>query len=219
MKKLYQYFKKQNSHTYNRGFILPFTMLIAVLVRLVTSSIMTVLSKQLYFGRVYKQSQAAYYAADDAIACAIAIDDTYQGSDGLGVFPSSTTTDVTTYINGVFTYISAQRLDAGLSPSTITREDVKCGQSAIFNPNADIVAIATSTNFYQRTSETTGIEYGITSTFTMRMPLGNGEFRCAKVTINKTPSFRQIISQGYARCGESAGSVERAVVNTTITEE
>ena len=206
-------------HDQRKGFILPFTMLIAVLVLLVTSSVMTLVSKQLYFNRIYKQSQTAYYAADDAIACAIAIDDTYQGSDGLGVFPSSTTTNVTTYIDGVFSYISAQRLDAGLSPSTITRKDIKCGQSSIFNEDSNPIAIATSTNFYERNLGGAGIEYGVTSIYTMRMPLGNGEFRCAKVTINKTPSFRQIIAQGYAKCNESAGSVERAVVNTTVTEE
>ena len=61
------------------------------------------------------------------------------------------------------------------------------------------------------------IELGRTSTTTMRMDLGGGAFRCAKLTINKTASFRQIIAQGYAKCDDPNGSVERAVVNTTIT--
>jgi hypothetical protein len=58
----------------------------------------------------------------------------------------------------------------------------------------------------------------------MRMDLGLAPgtttghlYRCAKVTVNKTPSFRQIISQGYAQCDNPNGTVERAVVNTTAS--
>jgi hypothetical protein len=202
-------------NNYRKGFILPFTMLISTLVLLVVGSVLTLLSKQLYFSKIYKQSQAAYYAADDAIACAIEIDDGYQGSDGLGIFPSSTTTDAYVYINDTLAYVNARRL-ANVPPLPIvTLNDIKCAQSAIFNPT--VSSFATATEFYQR-STVSGSEGGVVSVYNMRMPLGGGAFRCAKVTINKTPSFRQIVAQGYAKCDDPNGSVERAVVNTTVSE-
>jgi hypothetical protein len=191
-------------------------MLISVLVLLVASSALTLLSKQQYFSRLYRQSQAAYYAADDALNCAIKIDDAYIGSDGLGIFPGSTTTSALDYINSVFAYVNAERLLDGL-PIIADINDIKCSQSSIFNTLTPIL-FSTSTNFYQYLSVSNGLEEGVSSTFNMRMPIGGGEFRCAKVTVNKTYSFRQIIAQGYARCDDPYGSVERALVNTTVTE-
>jgi len=49
------------------------------------------------------------------------------------------------------------------------------------------------------------------------MNLGDNTERCAKVTVNKTPNYRQIISQGYASCPGTRGStpIERAVVSET----
>jgi hypothetical protein len=50
----------------------------------------------------------------------------------------------------------------------------------------------------------------------MRMDLGDGTARCANVTVNKTATYRQIISRGYNTC--DAGSsrfIERAVINVT----
>ena len=41
-------------------------------------------------------------------------------------------------------------------------------------------------------------------------------YRCAKVTINKTQSFRQVIAQGYSSCNGTGNTVERAVINTTV---
>jgi hypothetical protein len=208
--------KKEKKCIARNGFILPFTMLISVLVLLVVSSALTLLSKQLYFSKIYKQSQTAYFAADDAITCAIEIDDQYQGSDGLGIFPSSTTTDASLYIADVLTYVNARRLAAIPPLPIIVLNDIQCAQSAIFDPA--VSDFATSTDFFERYSATNGLEKGVTSVYNMRMPLGSGEFRCAKVTVNKTQTFRQVIAQGYAKCDDPNGSVERAVVNTTISE-
>ncbi len=207
---IYKKIRKHLKSNCPKGFILPFTMLISTLVLMVAGSAMTLLSKQLYFSRVYKQSQVAYYAADDALACALQIDDSYVGPDGLGIFPSSTTTSANSYIDGVFTYVKTAR---GLAAAS--KNDIECAQVPIFD--TAVTAFATSTNFYQYTPPVGPVEKGVTSVYSMRMPLGDGTFRCAKVTVNKTATFRQVISQGYAKCDTANGSIERAVVNTTIS--
>lgn len=212
-----------------KGFVLPFTMLISVLVLLVTSTSMTLLSKQFYFSKIYKQSQIAHYAADDALACALMIDDTYLGPDGLGIFPSNTNTDVMTYMNNVIGYVNSIRNSNGLPSIILT--DIRCAQSPIFETGpGSFSEFSTSTSYYRYNyiDSITGLpafELGITSIYNMHMDLGIIDptdpllirhlFRCAKVTINKTASFRQVISQGYAQCDNPNGSVERAVVNTT----
>lgn len=203
---------KTFSRSVNRGFILPFTMLISTLVLLVSGSVLILLSKQLYFSKIYRQSQTAYYAADDAMMCALATDDSLIGADGLGIFPYSTTTDPMQHINDTLEYLNLKRALDGVP--AILLNDVICGQSPIFTGNSNFT-VATET--YKYTFGTL-LEEGITITYNVRMPLADGTYRCAKVTVNKTPSFRQIISQGYAQCDNPNGSVERAVVNTTIAE-
>lgn len=209
---------KRVTHSRPRGFILPFTMLIVTLVLMVSSGAMTLLSKQLYFSRVYKQSQAAYYAADDAMACALVIDDTYVGTDGLGIFPSGTSTDAMSYINDTLAYVNSLRAVEVPAPTplAISLSDIRCGQMPVFVVASS--SFATSSDYYSHYSITNGQEFGVSSSFNMRMPIGDGTFRCAKVTVNKTDSFRQIISQGYAKCDTANGAVERAVVNTSISE-
>ena len=225
------------SHTFRfRGFILPFTMLIAVLVLFITTGALALLSKQQYFSRIYKQTQAAYYAADDAISCAISLDDEYVSSDGLGIFPSSSTTpsdpDLPSipvkYIDSVVTYINGQRSTA------LTKNNITCGQSPIFGPGGtptfDPQFQVTNYHYaYRFTNPQTllpDIEYGVTVQYNMKMDLGldpndqTGKhlYRCAKVTVSKTASFRQVLAQGYSTCNATADTVERAVVNTTVVQ-
>lgn len=207
---------KNKHHSLRRsakGFILPFTMLISTLVLLVAGNVLVLLSKQLYFSKIYRQSQTAYYAADDAMACALAIDDTYIGSDGLGIFPYSTTTDPMEHINDTLTYVNLKRELDGL-PLIPSLSDITCARSPIFDTPSNFT-ISTTTYIFINGSST---EEGVTVSYSMRMPLGDGTFRCAKVTVNKTPSFRQFVSQGYAQCDNPNGTVERAVVNTTIAD-
>lgn len=199
--------------TIKRGFILPFTMLLVAIILLVVGTGSKILSKQLYFSKVYRQSQTAYYAADDAVSCAIAIDDAFIGLDGYGIFPGGTSDDPDEYIEAVITNVNDQRLLDGLS--TITRDDVECAQVPVLDVSESDFTVSLTDYEYNGPS---GLETGKTSTFNMSMPIGDGTFRCAKVTVNKTPSFRQIIAQGYAQCDSALGSVERAVVNTTVTE-
>lgn len=214
-----------------RGFILPFTMLVSVLVLFITTGALALLSKQQYFSKVYKQTQAAYYAADDAISCALSIDDAYVSADGLGIFPSSSTTPSApiAYIDSVIGYVN-EKNGTGLS-----KGDITCGQSPIFAPGGSPTydpkfTVAQQDYVYYFTNPVTGLpdrEYGVTSSYNMRMDLGADPadltgvrhlYRCAKVTVKKTQSFRQIIAQGYSSCDGTGNAIERAVVNTTIIQ-
>jgi hypothetical protein len=222
-------FKKINfSHTgYQKGFILPFTMLISTLILLVSGSALTLLTKQLYFSKMYKLSQTAYYAADDAISCAIAVDDSYTGADGYGIFPYSTTTlDTTTvdrtYINDTLAYVNLKRANEVPPLLAVPLDGIKCAQSAVFDFNPVNKINFTSEPNFQHTFQNGQVEDGRVVSYNMRMNIGTDPasstlqlYRCAKITVKKTPSFRQIIAQGYAQCDNPNGSVERAVVNTT----
>lgn len=221
MKNKYHNFYKASRPV--RGFVLPFTMLIAALILLVTGTSMTLLSKQFYFSRLYKQGQLANYAADDALACALAVDDGFLGADGLGIFPSGTSVSAMTYIQSVIDHINLSRT------TPISINDIECSQSLIFQQTAPI-SFSTSTDYYVYTytdpnnPPATLTELGVTSSYNMKMPLGTTDpvsglpmYRCAKVTVNKTQSFRQIIAQGYSQCDNRTAAVERAVVNTTAS--
>ncbi len=203
-----------------KGFVLPFTMLMSTLVLFITGSAMTLVSKQMYFSKLYRNSQNAYYAADDAITCALAIDDTYTSADGLGIFPSSTTTPAMTSVEAVIDYVNDDRAsqEPPLDPISLAGPNpIKCAQSLIFDQNPATSDFKVSDDNYTYYSPFSGDEEGKTVTYRMRMNMGGGEFRCARVTVNKTPSFRQIIAQGYSSCNDT-GAIERAVINTTISE-
>ena len=217
--------------SFNKGFVLPFTMLVSTLILFITLGTMTLLSKQLRFARQDKKSRIAFLVADNAIACAIDVDARYVSSDGLGIYPySSTTNSVTSlggspvygYITTVLAYTNTKRKIANPLATDITLPDIKCNQSLIFDtsPASDSKFTVLPDDYkYRYINPISGlaeIEYGLTSTFNMRMPAGDGTFRCAKITVNKTESFRQIISQGYSECNNPTGAVERAVVDTTV---
>lgn len=213
--------------THPRGFVLPFTMFITVLILFVTTGSLALLSKQQYFSRIYGQTQTAYYAADDAIACANMIDDTYVANDGLGIFPSVTAT-AAAYPQSVLDYMNAKP-----GATLITLGDITCGQSPIFvsggapvyNPTYTVSSIPYVYNFKNPVTNLPDTETGVTVSYNMHMDLGLDPadgvahlYRCAKVTVNKTASFRQIVAQGYSNCNGSGNAVERAVVNTTIIQ-
>ena len=212
-------FYRHNSKKSPRGFVLPFTMLMSVLILFITAGALTLLTKQLYFSKIYKQSQAAYYAADDAITCITTIDDTYLAADGLGIFPSKIGVDPTTYMASTLSYVNAKRQAVGLATiNSLT--NIQCAQAFVFDPSPTGSAFNVSSidYVYHYINPNTGsaaTENGKTSTTNLRMDLGNGKSRCAKVTVNKTASYRQIIVQGYAECDNPNGSIERAVVNVT----
>jgi hypothetical protein len=229
--------KVRSNNELRRGFILPFTMLITVLVLFITTSALALLSKQQYFSKIYKQTQAAYFAADDAITCALSLDDAYVSDDGLGIFPSSSTTPTNpdTYLDNVIQYVNTQRIALDPLAPVLTRSNITCGQSQIFaaggSPSFDPGYRVSNYNFiYHFINPNTNQpdqEHGVAVSYNMKMDLGldpadvahiKHAYRCAKVTINKTASFRQVIAQGYSSCDGTGNSVERAVVNTTLIQ-
>ncbi len=122
-----------------------------------------------------------------------------------------------------------------VSAPPLTKENITCGQSQIFssggspvyNPNFTVSPDPYNYNFYNPLTLAPDTEQGISVSYNMKMDLGLDPlditnvrhlYRCAKVTVNKTPSFRQIIAQGYSNCNGTGNSVERAVVNTTIIQ-
>lgn len=190
----------------SRGFVMPLTLLVCSILLSVATSISIILVKELYFSKISRESQTAYYAADNGMMCAIMVDDKYVDPDtGIGIFQyrlSPTAEEVLTKIN------AAQGGSLMLTGSN----SIKCATSEIFNPSSP--NNFTVTGGYTSPNGDTGYS----STFTLRMDLdGTGSsYRCAKVTVNKTPSYRQIISQGYTTC--QAGYVmpiERAVIHTS----
>lgn len=218
--------KKNTFKKIKRGFVLPFTLFICSVMILISVGISAVLSKQIYFSKLARESQSAYYAADDAVACILAIDETYTDDNGMGIFPASSTPMTSSVADAEVTRVfdSAINRRALLGPDGLpigkpladSRTDIKCGQSVIFGADFSIKDTSNPADLYQRKDILPVIEYGQTSYTTLRMEVASGVFRCAKVTINKTASWRQIVAQGYSYC-DRANAVERSVVDTTVT--
>lgn len=204
-------FPSQSFKIYIKGFVLPLTLLICSIILSVATIVSTVLLKGLYFSRLSRDSQLAYYAADAGLMCATTIDDAYTDPvTGLGIFESSNITTADSVLASVNTY----RASRGLAALTLYggSTSIKCGASEIFNPSTSDF----STQPYSRVNSAGNTENGRTSIFTMHMDLGDGTERCAKVTVNKTSTYRQIISQGFAKCVANGGiAVERAVISVT----
>lgn len=208
------------------GFVLPFTLLICAIMLLISVSISATLTKQIYFSNLARESQAAYYAADTAVACTLAIDETYADQDGIGIFPYSSTTPVVSNDDkqdmiATLASTTESRSIVGYSPLATSLGTIECAQSSMFD-TASAFTISNkvfSHTFPAHDGVDVAIENGRTSTFNMKMDLGGSLYRCAKVTVNKTKSYRQVIAQGYSKCGtQQKDAVERAVVNTTITQ-
>ncbi len=193
------------------GFVLPFTLFISGIMLLISLGISTILQKQIFFSQVARDSQAAYYAADNAVACVVSIEETYVNATGTGIFPY----DITSMdMDATLSYVNGNRTASGYSSLAATVPEIKCAQSNIFTTDPETDFEISTINF-TRTLPLGGTEEGKTSTFKMKMNVGGGVYRCAKVTVNKTETYRQIIAQGYAICDRPSGSIERAVVNTT----
>jgi hypothetical protein len=61
--------------------VLPLTLIICVIILTISAGISIILAKELYFSRLSRLSQVAYYAADDGMMCATMIDDKYIDPD------------------------------------------------------------------------------------------------------------------------------------------
>ena len=206
-----------------RGFVLPFTVFLVSIMIIVTTNVSSILTNQLYFSKLSRQSQTAYYAADNALACAITIDDTYVAPNGVGIFPWNTYGQLT--LDSTITTISSNpEIAAALAEKNVQRDplpplslnNIECADNKIFRDLPDPEDFRISSTPVIVTLSPGVTEPAVVSTFKMRMPIGDGNFRCAKVTVIKSATYRQIIAQGYALCDRPDGVVERAVVNTTI---
>jgi hypothetical protein len=214
MRKIYK--KIKFLFSIKKAFVLPFTLLICAIMILITVSISTILTKQIYFSILAKDSQLAYYAADDAVACILSIETLYSTSTGIFQSdPNIPDTDTAlTYMTDIVTEVNANRESNSLPSLALSPSLITCAQSQIFS-------VSPPTNFYVgpevyvRQLSGGGTDEGKTSTLYMRMDLGDGTYRCAKVTVNKTESYRQVIAQGYSRCDSGPGVIERAVINVT----
>jgi hypothetical protein len=216
---IYYFFNTTKKRFLNtKGFVLPFTLFICAIMLLISTSVSSILQKQIYFSQIARESQAAYYAADDAVACVLSIEEIYTDSNGSGIFPYNPTDDLST-VQATIDYTNLGRSSQvpPLFPLAATINDIKCSQSTMFNTLA-LGNNFTLTSFSRQVEDPTNppammTENGKTSTFSMKMALDDGTYRCAKVTVEKTPSYRKIIAQGYSRCDRLNGAVERAVID------
>jgi hypothetical protein len=196
-----------------KGFILPLTLLICTIVLIVSSGITTILAKQVFFSRLSRQSQYAYMSADNGSMCAVLIDDKYYDpATGAGIFPWDRGQDPNAYMLSVIDATNADRATKNYPSLDLTM--LTCATSQIFSSDP------LSSNFHlsdwSHANSLGVLETGYSSQFSMKMDLGDGTFRCAEVTVNKTQHYRQIISRGFANCNKSGSIViERAVVNVT----
>ena len=205
-------FSQKLKGLFERGFILPMTLLVCAIVLAVTTGISMLLTKELYFSRISRESQLAYYAADIAMMCAIMVDEKYiDPSTGLGIFPhNGLSTDTNIDIQNVLDEVNLERQYRNLSSLSIN--DIKCATVPIFDSSTSLF----STVPFQRLDSNNNVELGQTSIFVMHMDLGDGTLRCATVSVSKTDRYRQIIARGFTSCGNGSSKViERAIISTT----
>ena len=193
---------------YKKAFILPLTLLITTIILAVSTGISTILVKQLFFSRLSRESHTAYYSADSGLACAVYVDDAYvDQSTGQGIFEYDPVVATGTWPTTVLASVNDARTSRGIS-AIPSLNDIKCATTPIF--------IVASSSMAVSDYIVASVVVGRTTTFDLKMDLGDGTFRCAQVIVNKTPSFRQIISRGFNTCNFGANTfIERAVINTT----
>lgn len=199
-----------------RGYILPLAMILSTLILLVSFGITSIIVRQARFSRIMKESFIAFNAADLALTCSMFVDDNYYRTTGLfptGFFP----VDVATYpiastsdeIAASLSIVNNDKASRGLP--AVTLSDISCGSVPIFDVSK---TGATSTDYTYNGSVT---QNGKKTTFSLKLPLSNGEYRCATVIVNKTQSYRQIISSGYSTCDVSdQNRLERVIVSSDV---
>lgn len=196
------------------GYILPLAMILSTLIMLVSFGITSIIVRQARFSRIMKESFIAFNAADLALTCTMFVDDNYyRPSLPSGFFPvdraTYTSASTSDELAAAVSEINTEKASRGL-PS-IALNDIGCGSVAIFDTTK---TNATSTDYHYSGSVE---EDGKKTTFNLKLPLSNGEFRCASVIINKTQSYRQIISSGYSNCDPyDPNRLERVIVSSDL---
>ncbi len=210
----------KNSSKSRSGFVLPFTLLICAIMILLSVGISSILIKQIHFSNIGRESQLAYYAADNALACTLMVEETYS-YNGAGIFPSDPNITYTSAnLENMETVVDSvnnlrAQIEPPLTPLASNLSEIRCAQSEIFNTQANLSNFETSA--FTRTVEGSSTpELGVSSSFMLRIKINDDTYRCAKVTFNKTATYKQIIAQGYPRCDRQVGSIERAVIYSTV---
>ncbi len=203
--------------SHSRGFILPFAMILAYIILIISMGISDILTKEMYFSYVGRESQIAYYAADAGLDCALYIDTTFfDSATGIGIFPYNT-------IDGTWEKNVINNPPYSNSPynlnDTILASTVKCAGSEIFNSATD----GTHSSYSATSTDGSNPVNGVTTTFTLHMDQGHGSVNtkdsCVKISIEKKlvgeDLTRTIISRGENTCDSNSPKfVERAIVNT-----
>lgn len=200
------------------GYILPLAMILSTLIMLVSFGITAIIVRQARFSRIMKESFIAFNAADLALTCTMFADDNYYRTSGsfatgffpvdVGAYPVASTSDE---LAAALANINGDKAARGLPG--ITLDDIGCGSVSIFDTSK---TNATSTD-YTYTDSAGVTENGKKTTFNLKLPLSNGEYRCAAVIVNKTQSYRQIISSGYSNCDPyDPNRLERVIVSSDL---
>lgn len=194
-------FKIKNLKFQTRGFILPFAMMLSYVILIISMGISDILTKEMFFSFIGRESQIAYYAADAGLDCALYLDAAFvDSSSGVGIFPSDK-------IDGTWEGIVLNQSQYALATSTI-----RCAGAEIFN------ADSAKSNYKTTAIDGSNPVNGVESTFMLRMVQGTTNDSCALVSIDKkvttSTSTRRIISRGYNTCDmNNKKLVERAIVN------
>lgn len=199
----------KNKYIINKkGFILPFAILISTLILSISLGVSTILVKEIFFSNLNRESSISYYAADAALECSSSVDDNFVGEYGSGVFPYDDFYDATS----TFIYVGTSRFSSTTFFSSTT---VYCATVPIFDSNVSHLSITDCENDLF-CDDGIGGYHGKNSTYDMKMDLGDGEYRCANVTVTKTPNGkRRIISRGYNTCNPGNTTlIERAIIST-----
>lgn len=175
--------------------------MLSTVILTISLGISFILMKEITFSMLSRESSLSYYAADVALECALSVDSSFVNPDtGIGIFPYDINPlhEASTTINNMSAHVGVSDF-----------KNIYCATAPIFDSDVSGFSVASyDGGMYGQ---------GITSSYNMRMDLGAGAFRCAKVIVNKTPNYRQIISRGYNSCITSGKTLlERAVINTTI---
>jgi hypothetical protein len=192
-----------------KAFIMPLALTLSALILTVAGGITMIIGKELFFSRLTRESATAYYAADTALECATVIDESYNGTEGNGLFQYDLINEATSTLNYVNTVRQAQGI------RTLLLTDIKCASVSLFD--------STQSNFTTTTTDRTGAllqdpngNQTVISSFTMTMDTGEGTITCAKVTVEKSISWRQIIARGFNSCNFGTKNLlERAVISTS----
>jgi hypothetical protein len=133
----------------------------------------------------------------------------------LGIFPYNGLSEANSYMQTVINNVNTERQTRGYA--SITINDIKCATTPVFNSSIS----SFSTTPFTRVNSIGVTENGQKSSFSMKMDLGDGTFRCSAVSVYKTYNYRQIIARGFTSCANGnnyTSIIERAIINTTETQ-